>query len=183
MMKTLPIQAESGAFALALVVVIGFGCASPSVNPAAPKAKTGYVDLYSPTNGDLSWDVQHSKAGSKSLKKVFSDVIPVEGGVLRLAFPPGQHHFRITFLNRVITEPAEVDVEVQDAKITPILITFTEAGEISVKTKEQGGGAAGFGRYGRRTNIGSYEAFSYALSATAEKPVAYQVKERMPYAH
>jgi hypothetical protein len=89
---------------------------------------------------------------------------------------------RITFRNRVITSPSEIEVEVQDGKTTPVSVTFTEAGVTLVRTKETSRGGTAYGRYGRRTSIGSDETVRYSLSAVAAPPVAYQLKERMPYA-
>jgi hypothetical protein len=107
---------------------------------------------------------------------------PAAGGFLRLAFAPGRHRLQVTFLNRVITQPAEIEVEVQDGKITPVRATLTSAGVALVETRETSRGGTAYGRYGRRTKISSDETAMYGISAVADPPVAYQHKERMPYA-
>jgi len=90
---------------------------------------------------------------------------------------------RVTFMNRVIVQPVEIDVAVQDGKIIPIRVTLTAAGTAQVKTREVTRGATARGRYGRRTEFGSNETVRYGLSAVAETPVPYEPKEQMPYAH
>ena len=108
---------------------------------------------------------------------------PPTGGFLRLAFAPGHHRLRVTFLNRVITPPAEVEVEVRDGKITPFRVTLTAAGTAQVETKEVSRGGTVKGGYGRRTKLGGDETVMYGLSAAVDPPVPYKPKEQMPYAH
>src|SRR2546426_447601 len=62
------------------------GCASPNVNPASPRAHTGYLDLYAEFSGELNWDVQRLDAIANGFKRVFYDLNPLEGRILRLAF-------------------------------------------------------------------------------------------------
>ena len=85
--------ANGGSFAVyAAVVFLGFGCASPNVNPDAARPLTGYVDLYADPAGELAWDVRRFDAGANQFKTVlFSTVEPVEGRVLRVALAPRQH--------------------------------------------------------------------------------------------
>ena len=56
------------------------------------------------------------------------------------------------------------------------------AGVALVETRETSRGGTAKGRYGRRTKIDSDETVMYVISATADPPVHYQVKETMPYA-
>jgi hypothetical protein len=169
-------------FGLALAGGFLAGCASPNVNPAMPKANTGYADFFTDSAEDLDWEVRQLNTATGQFEPVFSRLKPIEGRILRLAFAPGRYSLRVTFLNRVIAKPAEVEVEVQDGKITPVRVTLTEAGATSVRTKETSRGGTLYGRYGRRTKIGSDEASMNSISAVAAPPVAYQVKERMAYA-
>jgi hypothetical protein len=168
------------AFALAGLFLVG--CASPNVNPAMPKANTGYADFFADSAEDLYWEVRQLNTATSQFEPVFSRLKPIEGGILRLAFAPGRYPLRVTFLNRLIAKSAEVEVEVQDGKITPIRVTLTEAGVTSVQTKETSRGGTVYGRPGRRTKFSSNEAAIYDISAVAAPPVAYQVKERMAYA-
>jgi hypothetical protein len=119
----------------------------------------------------------------QNFKNVFSELDPLPDEVLRLAFAPGRHRLRVTFLNRVITQPAEIEVEVQDGKITPVRVALTSAGVALVETRETSRGGTARGRYGRRTKIDSDETVMYGISTVADQPVAYQLKERMSYAH
>jgi hypothetical protein len=159
------------------------GCATRSVNPAQARANTGYVDFHADPASELWWDVARSDESTQNFKSVFSQMNPPQDGVLRLAFAPGRHRLRITFLNRVITKPAEIEVEVQDGKITPVRVELTAAGTTLVETQTENFGGTAKGRYGRHTKYSSDESVMYNLSAVAEPPVAYQPKERMPYAH
>jgi hypothetical protein len=166
---------------LALIVSFGFGCASPNVNPQVPKSGLGYVDFYALTTGDLCWEVRHSSKGTNDLSRVYTELTPVQGGFLRMAFKPGHHFFQITFLNEVVTKPAEVEVEVQAGKITPVAVTLTETGTGHIMTKSETLGGTAYGRYGRTTKIGSYESVMYSLSAAQAKPMDYKPKEETRY--
>jgi hypothetical protein len=170
-------------FSMAAFLLIASGCASPDVNSPKPRANEGYVDFYSDTDAELCWEVREIRAPAGDLKTICSEFKPVEKDVLRLAFAPGHHRFRVTFLNRVITSPAEVEVDVQNGKITPVRVTLMEAGSTSVKSKEVSAGGTPYGRWGRRTVIKSDSSVRYDLSAEAGAPVQYQPKEQMPYAH
>jgi len=167
---------------LTVPLLIAAGCASSNINSPAPRANTGYVDLYSLSDTDLCWDVQVSRASGTDFKTVFLDVKPVEAGVLRLAFAPGHHTLRITILNRVITNPAQVNVEVENGRITPLAVTLTEAGSTMVISKETIIGGSPTLRGGRQTRVNSEETVRYDISAVPAAPVSYQPKEQMPYA-
>ena len=162
-------------------LLLAFGCASPDVNPTSPGPHTGYVDLYADFSGELSWDVQQFDTNAGTFKKAFYNLRPLEGRILRLAFAPGPHKLRVTFLNQAVIEPAVLEVEVREASITPVRITLAEVGGTSVPTKEISACGTVYGRYGRRTKIGSYETVQYSLSAAPAVPIAYQPKEQMRY--
>jgi hypothetical protein len=168
---------------LAAILLLLAGCSSPNVNPAAPKAKTGYVDFYVQTTNVLCWEVERKEPGASEFKTVYSELKPPDGGVLRLAFLPGRHQLCVTFLNRVIEQPAEIEVEVQDGRITPVCVTLTDAGSSAVKTVDINRGGTAYGRFGRRYKVGSDVTARYAITAKAEEPAPYQVKSKMPYAH
>src|SRR6266568_1883024 len=107
-----------GAFVQSVAATLGvawlaLGCASPNVNPSAPRANTGYVDFYEESGNTLAWDVRRFDTAANEFKTVFSELGSTDDGMLRLAFAPGHQRFRVTFLNRVIAEPALLDVEVQ----------------------------------------------------------------------
>jgi hypothetical protein len=168
--------------ALAALALGVSGCATQNVNPPRACAHTGYVDFHADSSGALYWQVARFDERARKFQNVFSDLKPPPDGVLRLAFAPGHHRLQVTFLNRVIAKPAEVEVEVQDGKIIPVGVTLTEAGTALVVTKELSRGGTVKGTYGRRTEISSNESIMYGLSAVADPPAAYQTKERMPYA-
>src|ERR1051326_7654340 len=109
---------------LAIIFVMGVGCASKNVNPSVPKLRTGYVDCYAEPSSELWWDVQRFDPGANRFSTVFSELKPLEGRVLRLAFVPERHRLRVTFLNRLIAEPAVFEVNIREGQITPVRITF-----------------------------------------------------------
>lgn len=167
---------------LSVLLIIATGCASSNINSPTSRANTGYVDLYSQSDTDLCWDVQVSRPSGADFKTVFSDVKPVEGGVLRLAFAPGHHALRITFLNRVITKPALVDVEIENGKITPLAVTLTESTPTTVVSKQTIIGGSPSLRGGRQNRVNTDETVMYDISAVSATRVSYQPKEQMPYA-
>jgi hypothetical protein len=168
---------------LAAAALLVSSCASPNANPPRAGANTGYVDFHADSTNALSWDVARFDVSTQAFQKVFSDLNPPQCGVLRLAFAPGRHRLRVTFLNRVISNPAEIEVEVQDGKITPVHVTLTAAGTALVDRKTQNLGNRTTGSYGLRTKIISDETVMYGVTAVAAPSVAYQIKEQMPYAH
>lgn len=170
-------------FALSLLLALSVpGCATRGANPPQARANTGYVDFHADPPDELSWDVARSDAGAQTFKSVFSDLEPPAGGVLRLAFPPGHYRMRVTFLNRVVREPAIAEVDVKDGMITPVRVVLAGDGTALVQRKEQRLGGTSYGRYGRRAKVANDETASYGLSAVADSPVAYQPKEKMPHA-
>ena len=176
--KTIPLLLAAAALA-----VCAPGCATRNVNPPQAHANTGYVDLHADSTNELCWEVAHYDETKPRFQRVFSELKPPPGGVLRLAFAPGLHKLRVTFLNLVVVQPAEVAVQVQDGRITPVRITLTEAGDALVRTKETSTGGTVYGRYGRRTKIGTDETATFQVSAEPEAPTPYQVKERTSYVH
>ena len=161
----------------ALLALVVAGCATANVNPAQAQTNTGYVDFRAISADPLSWEVARFDEGDQSFHRVFSKAEPPAGGCLRLRFVPGSYRLRITFLNRVVAKPAEVTVEVQDGKITPVQVTLTTAGVASVRTEETRVGNTARGYYGRSTRIGSDETTMFDLTAVAGTPMPYQVKE------
>jgi hypothetical protein len=164
---------------LAGVGLLISGCASPNVNPPQARANTGYVDFYAASADELSWKVARFDDRSQSFKSVFDDLKPPQGGVLRLAFPPGHYRLQVTFLNRVVREPGLVEVEVKDGLITPVHIVPVADGTTTVYSKEERWGRA---RYGRGDKIKYDASAAYRISAEANAPRPYQPKELTSYA-
>jgi hypothetical protein len=168
---------------LSVVALFVTGCASPDINPPQPRANTGYVDLYANPDDDLSWQVEQSDPNRNRFERVYSNVKYLEGPILRLAFKPGPHRIRVTFLNRVVSAPGECNVTVLDGRIAPVQVTLMKTGTSTVLTPEISRGGTAYGRYGRRTKFESSETSSVTLSLSSLEPQPYQPKERMPYAH
>lgn len=168
----------SGVLAL---ILVGFGCASPEMNPAAPKPNTAYIDVYASAADSPAWEIRQWLPAANEFKTVFSSVRPVERRALRLAFSPGEQKLRITVLNRVIPEPALLDVKLVDGRITPISVQFAAAGSALVETREERRGATYKGRYGRNTVFGVEESKTWRVVASAGEAIPYKPLEQMSY--
>ncbi len=164
--------------ALAVLGLLAGGCASPNLNPAHARPRTGYVDFYAANADNLSWDI----TDVKSNRKVFYEFDPVREPILRLAFKPGSYQLRVTFLNHAIVVPGEADVEVRDGMVTPVTVTLLPAGTALVATRTGQAGSTYYGRYGRRTRISSTGTATYEVSAEPQSPVPFQPRSQMPYA-
>jgi hypothetical protein len=167
-------------FACMAVVVVG--CASSDVNPRHASATMGYVDFYGKRASHLSWQVDRFDDNAHKFRRILSDWEAPPEGILRLEVAAGRHRLRITCLNLSTTGPAEIEVAVENGKITPVFVVMKKAGSSEVETEETNVGDTLYGRYGRNTRI-SYEAEDmYRVSATADPPADYRVKAEMPYA-
>ena len=156
------------------------GCSTPNVNPPAPRAHTGYIDFYTDSDMGLSWEVKRADDRTGEMRAVFSEFKPVEGTILRLAAPPGNHRFQVWFTNQVTEGPQTVQVQVAEGKVTPVHVTLTPAGSTSVERKTYAfrGSAKG---YARGTKIVSDQSSVFQIGAVAGNPQAYGPKEGMPY--
>jgi hypothetical protein len=168
-------------FSFGAILLLASACASRNVNPPTPKAHTGYVDIYSQPGMGISWDILYAKPGSDHFKRAYSDVKPVEGGVLRIALPPGRHLLRINVLNHVITDPTDVELEVADGKVTPVRVNFDKGKSLSMPFTDPSSGGSIYRRQGRGSKISLYEASEYAISATAGTLEPYKPKELTSY--
>jgi hypothetical protein len=167
---------------LAAGLMVLAGCATSDVNAPQARAKMGYVDLYDASSGDLSWEVSRFDDRTGQFSHAFYDWHPPKEGILRLAFEPGHHRLSVTYLNRAVIRPADIQLEVEDGRITPVCLSLKQAGSAEVETAETSIGDTLYGTFGRRTKVSSYEEGTYRLMAIAAEPVAYQPKAKMPYA-
>lgn len=174
-------QREYFCLLTATALLFAAGCASPNVNPPQAEPNTGYIDLYSPTDGGLCWEVGESTAATSNLRTVFSDVKPVEGDRLRLAFAPGRHWLHVTFLNRVISGPAVFSCDIQAGCILPVAISLTPVGQTTVVSKQTTMAGTSSGRSGRQIKINREEALRYDLSAQVGSAFPYQPKDQINY--
>jgi len=161
--------------ALTVVALLAAGCASANLNPPRARANTGYVDLYAPSAGDLWWEVARFDDRTRNFAVVYSEFNPPKGGVVRLALAPGHNRMRVTFLNRDIVQPAEIEVDVQDGRISPVRVVLTEGGASLVQTKSMGW--AGY----RRHKVATHESVTYEISAVVAPSVPYEIKEKLSY--
>src|SRR5262245_6913408 len=89
-------------FALWFVVT---ACSTPEVNPPAPRTNTGYIDFYTDSDLELSWEVKSVDDQTRNLRTVFSKFQPIQGNTLRLAAAPGSHRYQVWFINQATTGP------------------------------------------------------------------------------
>ena len=99
--------------------------------------------------------------------------------LVRLAFTPGLHLFRITFLNRAVTDPALAKVVVENGKITPVRVILVETGKALIETRQERMGAS-YARTGRSTRVRASEGATFRVEAKAQAPVSYRPRESMP---
>jgi hypothetical protein len=165
--------------AVAVCAILGSGCASRNVDPASARSHTGYIDFFATNDDELCWDITEVKHD----REIVREFKPLPEHILRLAFRPGEYEFRVSFLNRVITDPAVTNVVVHDGMITPVSVTLIEAGTAQVETKETHVGGTWYGRYGRGTKFRDNEAGIFRLDAEPQNPLPYKPKAEMPYAN
>ena len=156
------------------------GCSTPNVNPPAPSAHTGYVDFYTDSDMGLSWEVKRADDRTGEMRGLFSEFEPVQGTVLRLAAPPGNHRFQVWFTNQVTEGPQTVQVQVVDGRVTPVHVTLTPVGSTSVERKDYSFRGSTKG-YGSGTKIVSGQSEVFQIGAVAGSPQPYGTKEAMPY--
>lgn len=158
------------------------GCAGPDVNPAQPRASMGYVDFHATTTNELTWQVSRFDTVTKDFQPIYSSFDPPRVGIVRLALGPGEYRLKIELLNRLTTGAVDVEVKVENGKITPVRLTVVRAGSGEVETVETNVGGTLYGRYGRNTHISDDAETEYRISGAVEEAVAYRVKGEMPYA-
>jgi len=172
---------KSACAGLCLLWIVLTGCSTTNVDPAAPRAHTGYVDFYTDAEDTgLCWEVKRAEDPTGEMRVVFSEFKPVQGTILRLAVSPGSHRFQVWFTNFVTEGPQTVQVQVVDGQITPVHVTLAPIGSTTVERKDYSfrGSTKGFGG---GTKIVSGQSAVLKIGAVAESPRAYGPKERMPY--
>jgi hypothetical protein len=163
-------------------VIFASGCASPDVNPSTPKPNTGYLDFYSEPTTNLSWDIVRLEPAAQTGETLFSQYAPVAYPIVRLALPPGRYRLRIGFLNRVIVDPIVVDASVRDGLVTPIRVTFSEAGTANPDQKQARSGAVVTSRSNSPMGGSAPPNTVYRIQAQVLDPLPFLSKTQMPYA-
>jgi len=167
-------------FLALLACLVCAGCSTPDVNPSAPRAKKGYVDFYTDTNEDLSWDVKRANQQTGELHTAFWEFKTLPGNILRLAVPAGTNRFEVWFNNEFTTGPQNVLVPVAKAKVTPVHVTLAPAGTTAVQTQSFVYRSTAHATR-RVTRIGSQQQQVFCIGLVASVPQDYQPKERMSY--
>lgn len=163
----------------ALACLAVAGCKTGQVNPASPRADTGYVDFYTDADEGLSWEVKETTEGGET-RTVYAGYKELTGNVLRLAAPAGTHRFTIWFYNLVTTGPQAVVVQVENARVTPVRISLTPAGSTAVVTKSYEYRPTALASR-RVSRVATDKQQTLQIGAIAANPTDYQPKERMPY--
>jgi len=156
------------------------GCSTQEVNPAAPRAGSGYVDFYTDSDMDLSWDVKCADEKTGEMQTIYSQMKPAAGTILRVAAPPGERRFQVWIQNLFTVGPETAQVLVAEGKVTPVHVTLTPSSNTSVNRKDYAfrGSAKGYAR-GTKIVRDTGEVFHIGLAPGA--PATYQRKEQMPY--
>jgi hypothetical protein len=167
-----------GAWLLTAALLLEVGCKSANTNSPVARANTGYVDFYASTNAPLSWEIKQISPETKTL---FSQVNPVTEPIVRIALPPGRYKLQITFLNRAIDKPAELELDVRDGMIIPVKVELQGAGEVSSRRVEETtvGPSVKAPRAGRDIEYPSTAL--YRITFAPQQPTTYRPKEAMPY--
>jgi hypothetical protein len=155
------------------------GCASTNVNPEVAKPGVGYVDFYC-KDASVMWNVKDVTAGTS--KRLFSKPKPVDTGVLRMAFAPGTYKLEVSFLNRVVSEPGDIELQIKDQQVLPVEAFMVPAGSTLIQEKSISGGSTVYGRPGRTTKVTNEAANLFRVELTPQTPLAYAKKELMSYA-
>jgi len=163
---------------LSLLAMGVAGCSTRDVNPARARAGTGYVDFRAGGTSGLSWQVSVFDKPRGDFRPIFSKFPPPAGGVLRLGFPPGHYRLRITFLNRPVLGPGDLEVDVHNGMITPVEVVLTPEGSTLIERKEHRPGPTLKGHYGRVTKRTSQESSLFRITSKASPPIPYQPKEQ-----
>ncbi len=166
--------------ALSAIVLLS-GCATPvNPNPPSAAANTGYVDFYCESDTALSWDVFRLEQESGKMKPAYSKYAPLPGNVLRITSPPGSQRFQVNIFNRAHRGPAQVTVDVENGKITPVKITLEYLGQASVDRQRYSfrGSAKG---YGRGTKIVTELNDVVKIHAEMQALQPYQPREQVAY--
>lgn len=163
----------------ALVCALCAGCRTGEVNPRAAGKATGYVDFYTRTNEDLSWEVKREDSAGK-MQVVFCKYSVLRGNILRLPTPAGAHRFSVWFNNRVTSGPETVLVQVINSQVTPVEVSFASAGETAVQSQSYEYRPTAHATR-RVTRISQELQPAADIVLVAAPAQAYQPKERMPY--
>ena len=167
------------ACAIGAVLLLGNGCASPDVNPQAPRPSRGYVDFFTQPKEDVWWKVDVFDARKQDYKEFTAQFKAPGQAIFRVAARPGLHKGRISFVNQGIEAPAEVEVEVREGMITPVEVKVSKGGSSYVRTVEDRA-RSGFNTAGRNKVTDSPQQL-WQISAAALPPAPYGPKESTAY--
>jgi hypothetical protein len=160
-------------------LLLGNGCASPDVNPQAPRLGRGYVDLFTQPKEDVWWKVDVFDCRKQDYKEFTAEFKAPRNGILRVEAQPGPHKGRISFVNQAIEAAAEVDVDVREGMITPVEVKLSKGGSSYVRTVEDRA-RSGFNTAGR-SKVSDSPQQLWQISATALPPIPYVPKPNTAY--
>ena len=98
-----------------------------------------------------------------------------------MAFPPGTYKLEVSFLNRVVSEPGVIELQIQSQQVLPVEAYMVPAGSTLIQEKSISGGATVYGRYGRTTKVKNEGANLFRVELNPQAPIAYAKKEQMSY--
>jgi hypothetical protein len=160
-------------------LLLANGCASPDVNPQAPRPGRGYVDLFTQPKTDVWWKVDVFDSRKQGYKQFTAEFKAPEQAILRVEARPGSYKARISFVNQAVEAPAEAEVEVREGMITPVEVKLAKGDTSYVRVVEDRG-RSGFRNAGRN-EVTDYSQQRWLISAMVQPPVPYTPKENTAY--
>ena len=160
---------------LATTILLGIGCATRDVNPPAARTGFGYVDFHTQPKTESWWKVEVFDATKQAYREFSAEFNAPGQDIFRVEARPGHYRARITFANRFIEAPAEVEVDVRAGMITPVPVALETAGTSNIhKVEDRAGGAL-------RNKVAYQPETVWKISATAKAALPYAPKAQMPY--
>jgi hypothetical protein len=159
----------------ALLLALVVGCASPDVNPAAPKAGRGYVDLYTVPRSAVWWKVDVYDPSRQDYKEFTAQFQAPGDDIFRVQARPGKHKARISFVNQAIEAPAEVEVDVREGMITPVEVKVEKGDTTNVRVVEDRA------KNIYRNKVTDQTQTRWRISATAKPGIPYTTKQNTSY--
>jgi hypothetical protein len=161
------------------ILLLANGCASPDVNPQAPRPGRGYVDLYTQPKTNVWWKVDVFDSRKQDYKEFTAQFKAPEQAIFRVEARPGPHKARISFVNQAVEAPADIEVEVREGMITPVQVKLNP-GDTTYVREVDDRARSGFRNAGRN-QVTDYSQRRWLISAKAQPPVPYTPKENTGY--
>jgi hypothetical protein len=148
-----------------LVAVAALTAACSSTR-SVPRVKPGHglVRIAAPGETNISWQVQRLDPKEARYRVCFSELEPQPEVVV--ALPSGPQQLRITALNRVVIQPAVIEVTVTEERPVFVRVVLQPVAEAAVQTRIERYRPTFRGGIRRAAEYGSEKSVVYELSAS-----------------